>query len=89
MAELTLLPPTAAASISARPLCQAAMSHTLQEEVWLKFLRAVVTLAEQEEWEMVLDEDTPEGEVGEHTPTGNFKVGCCSSGECFCCSVCR
>ena len=52
------------------------MSHTLQEEVWLKFLRAAVTLVEQEEWEMVLEEGSPEGE---DTSAVDFKVGCCSS----------
>ena len=59
------------------------MSHTLQEEVWLKFLRAAVTLAEQEEWEMVVEE----GHEGEDTSAVDFKVGCCSSPGGFCCSV--
>ncbi len=40
--------------------------------MWLKFLRAAVTLAQQEEWDMVLDEGSLEAE---DTPTGDFKVG--------------
>ena len=62
------------------------MSHTLQEEVWLKFLRAAVKLAQEEEWEMVLDEGSPEGE---DTPTVDLKVGCYSFGGSCCCSSCQ
>eukprot|EP00891_Asterochloris_glomerata_P000446 jgi/Astpho2/446/fgenesh1_pg.00011_%23_37_t len=54
------------------------MDSINREEVWLKFLRAAVTLAQQEEWDMVLEEGSLEAD---DTPTGDFKGATNPPGE--------